>query len=127
LNSQELGGFLVLADEIIYADGVYRDEEKEALHLLKKSVSIDDEDTPRLSGTEARNLIRSYRSRVICLIELTGLAYVDSDFCQAEQEYLKALAEYWGIDPEASDQIVYNVASLANINDELMHLMAKED
>ena len=126
LTRGELSGFERIAEHLLCVDGECTGQEEDALRQLLHQLGLEERDRTRTPELDPRNLIQSYKSRIISLIELTGLAYVDSDFCQAEQDFLKALTSYWEIEPDVLDQITQDVAILANINEELVRLMDEE-
>lgn len=125
LCNDELDAFLRIAQELLNVDGEYSDSEKRAMDLILSQFNKTQEDIV-ISLNDAISAISLQKARMISLIELVGLAYVDSSFCDKEKEFLTKLIQTWNVDKETYQHINEWVIQLVNIDIEITGLLEKE-
>ena len=125
LCNDELDAFLRIAQELLNVDGEYSDSEKRAMDLILSQFNKTQEEIV-ISLNDAISAISLQKARLISLIELVGLAYVDSSFCDKEKEFLNKLIQTWNVDKETYQHINEWVIQLVNIDLEITGLLEKE-
>jgi len=125
LCNKELDAFLRIAQELLNVDGEYSDSEKKAMDLILSQFNKTQENIV-ISLNDAISVISQQKARMISLVELVGLAYVDSSFCDKEKEFLTKLTQTWNIDKETYQHINEWVIQLVNIDLEITDLLEKE-
>jgi len=125
LDTDELDAFLCLAKELLSIDDEFCEIERNALQVILSQFNRTEEDI-QVGVDQAIMNLADRQSRLISLIELVGLAYVDSSFCEKEKEFLRFLLESWGIEDDAFLQINEWVIQLVNIDREINSLIREE-
>lgn len=90
LNSSQQSQLLTLAKEIISADGVVHDREKELLTVLKTQMN------PGIEAATVINLNEEFKtpeSKASLLLELIGLAHADSEYHVSEKNLIEKVAK----------------------------------
>jgi hypothetical protein len=98
-SSEQKMVFTSLAKQLIEADGMIHEDEKELLYLLGHEMGIDVDavlHSPLLTKVDLVDLFNTRRARAAVLLELIGLGYSDANFNAAESEFLVNLAEKFG-------------------------------
>lgn len=99
LDKNEKAAFAILAEQMIDADGITVGPEIDALTALKREmgVSLEAGDDPERDPARLAARFSSRSSQVACLLELLGLAHVDSDYDLVERSLVSVLASEWGM------------------------------
>lgn len=99
LNEKQKEVFLILSDELVNSDDKLDIQELDKLELMRNEMQISATFKPRKKEElgSIKDIFSSKTSKMICLIELVGLAYIDGKFCDKEKEYLKKLCNEAGI------------------------------
>ncbi len=106
LSETEKKAFLTLAKEFILVDGVLSPEEEELVRIMKAEMGIS-EGFPEgeKSHQELFSLFNSRKSRISALIEMEGLGYANMEYHVQEKEFIKEMAETFGITADELDTI----------------------
>ena len=85
--------FLSLALALIESNGIIDKEEITQIHLMKNEMQIkSDYEIKRLDNLDSIvDVFHSSKSKMICLMELIGLSYIDGAFCQKEKDFIEII------------------------------------
>jgi hypothetical protein len=101
-NDLQKKSFLILSQKLMQADSLIRPEEEYLIDLMKKEMNIDS----NVSGLDAKpvpELCRSFednKTKVMVLLELINLGYVDNEYCDSEKSFVKNISMEFGLSPE---------------------------
>jgi len=102
LSSSEKVIFLLLAQEMISADGIFAQEEREMLENICDEMEIGNESSRSSVGagiTELCSSITDPEVQAKMMLELSSLAQIDEDFAETEKTLLEEVAILWSINP----------------------------
>ena len=123
LDEQERIGFLALAKELLNVDEEYCEAERNALSVMLNQFGLSEKEISAITAQSARDSIFRHKAKIVSLVELGGLAFVDTDFCEEERQFLFDLACQWKIAEGILNQIIRWVVQLVNLDDEIQQLM----
>lgn len=125
LDNNEKAAFAILAEQMIDADGITVGPEIEAVAALKREMGLEPSqgDDPERDPAKLASRFGSRTSQVACLLELLGLAHVDSDYDLVERSMVSVLASEWGIDEAELESLDTWVMDHIRMIDRAMALM----
>jgi hypothetical protein len=98
LNDREKKTFLYIAQKLIKVDNKIKAVELSLLKNLTDEMGLQMKDAVKLENiNEAWQIFTSRESRMIVLIELISIGYVDDDFCASENGLIKELTSFFAI------------------------------
>ncbi|MFT4978437.1 MAG: tellurite resistance protein [Myxococcota bacterium] len=99
LSSPQQGAFFELAVSLAAADGRLEDSERDALAQLARSAGqpLPDEPFAAVTPAEVLAVFTEPQVRNAVLLELLGLAYADTTFCDVERAFIDEIATAFGI------------------------------
>lgn len=122
LNKDQQGVLLAIAQKLINVDGQVSVEEVAILEQIKLQC---DNDVEAISYTEELmiTLFPDRRSKVSLLLEILGVAYSDTEYCNKEQNFLTSLASNLSINDEELQKLTNWVTRQLNLVQEVAVLM----
>lgn len=92
LNKEQQGLLLGLSKMLINADGIVTEEEKLLLDMMKKQCAseVDVLENPLAKIDE---ISFSYKEKVSFLLEIVGVAYIDSEYQEEEKKLIKTISD----------------------------------
>ena len=106
LSETEKKAFLTLAKEFILVDGKLSPEEEDLVKIMKAEMGIDAGfPAGEKSRIELFSLFSSKKSRISALIEMEGLGYANMEYHIQEKEFIKEMADSFGISTDELDTI----------------------
>lgn len=92
LNKSQQAIFFSLSKEMIAVDGKLDQNEIAKINSFSAEIyGGNDFDLKDLNHIKYEEVFDTEQSKMVCLIELIGLCYVDGKFCDKERDYLLAL------------------------------------
>ncbi|HFQ5126938.1 TPA: TerB family tellurite resistance protein [Vibrio vulnificus] len=122
LNKDQQGVLLAIAQKLINVDGQVSVEEVAILEQIKLQC---DNDVEAISYTEESmiTLFPDRRSKVSLLLEILGVAYSDTEYCNKEQDFLTSLASNLSINDKELQKLTNWVTRQLNLVQEVALLM----
>lgn len=106
LNDREKKNFLHLAQKLIKVDNKIKVVEISLLKNLTEEMGLQMKDAVKLEDiNKAWQVFTSKESRIILLVELISIGYVDDDFCASENDLIKEICSSFAI-PDAKLRLI---------------------
>lgn len=110
LKQQEKEIFIALANEVIKADGVIQESEKQIMAEYVKEMSIDNLTPPDIDDLDKMiqelASISSNQNKRIIFVELLALAFVDGEFAIEEKQIVNKVASAFGFNDAIIERVV---------------------
>ncbi len=98
LNEREKKHFLYLAQKLIKIDNKIKVVEVALLKKLTEEMGLSMKDAVKLEDiNKAWQIFTAREVRIILLVELISIGYVDDDFCASENELIKEICSAFSI------------------------------
>jgi hypothetical protein len=113
-----------LAYSIVVSDGEFTAEEELSMMAMRREMALPEDFEPHyleVKGLEQKFL--SHRSRIIVIIALTHLGYVDGAFEIEEKSYLHELCQVFNISDELFARINNWVRRLVALHEEATNFL----
>ncbi len=97
LSDSQKEAFLIVGIQFIHCDGEVTIDEKKLFELMRREASV--EIPPRAEEFNKLELIEAFdtdQSRIILLLELLHLGYIDGEFSKPEHDFLLEFADKLG-------------------------------
>ena len=97
LSDTQKEAFLIVGIQFIHADGKVTIEEKKLFELMRREISV--EIPPDAREFNRLDLIEAFdttESKIVLLLELLHLGYIDGEFSQPEHDFLIEFADRLG-------------------------------
>ncbi len=97
LTDSQKEAFLIVGIQFIHCDGKVTIEEKKLFEIMRREVSV--EIPPGAREFNRMELIETFdtaESRIILLLELLHLGYIDGEFSQPEHDFLLEFSDKLG-------------------------------
>ena len=96
---KERQAFIALLNKVVNADGVLAKEEGLMMEDVIEEAAVEpDLRLDALSTKDLCALVKDNGIRAQMLMELTSMAYVDSDYAPEEKERVRDIGVRWGVD-----------------------------
>ena len=96
LNTNEKKALIVLLKKVISANGKIVNNEKIFFDSFKQMLSLKGS---KLNYNESTinlcNKFKSHNSKVVCLLEMIGIAWVDNDFQKEEKLFIEEVCKFF--------------------------------
>lgn len=97
LTDSQKKAFLIVGVQFIQIDGVVTNEEKALFDLMCREAAVDiPTGAQEIDKLEAIEPFDTPKSKIILLIELLKLGYIDGEFSQPEHDFLMELVNKLG-------------------------------
>jgi len=98
LNDREKKHFLYLAQKLIKIDNKIKVVEVSLLKKLTEEMGLSMKDALKVEDiNKAWQIFTAREARIILLVELISIGYVDDDFCASENELIKEICSAFSI------------------------------
>lgn len=98
LNDREKKNFLYLAQKLIKVDNKIKAVEVSLLKKLTEEMGLSMNDAVKVEDiNKAWQIFTSKESRIILILELISIGYVDDDFCASENDLIKEICSSFAI------------------------------
>jgi len=128
LNEREKKNFLYLAQKLIKIDNKIKVVEVSLLKKLTEEMGLGMHDAVKVEDiNKAWQIFTARESRIILLVELISIGYVDDDFCASENELIKEICSAFSISDTKLQLIEQWVIDERALSASIEKLSVKED
>ncbi len=97
LTDSQKKAFLIVGIQFIHIDGEVTIDEKKLFELMRREASVEiPPDAKNLDRLELIEAFDTDQSKIILLLELLHLGYIDGEFSQPEHDFLLEFSEKLG-------------------------------
>lgn len=126
LTDKQKMAYLELSYSLIAADGLLSNDEVLMMEQYKQEMSLTVQlselsHNPDHAIAEFQNASDVVKKQV--LFELTGLAYADNEYVEAEQEFLEKICEAWSLESSILEFCKTYMAELMSLYDRIGHFI----
>ncbi|MEQ8191307.1 MAG: TerB family tellurite resistance protein [Candidatus Eremiobacterota bacterium] len=128
LNEREKKHFLYLAQKLIKIDNKIKVVEVSLLKKLTEEMGLSMHDAVKVEDiNKAWQIFTARETRIILLVELISIGYVDDDFCASENELIKEICSAFSISDTKLQLIEQWVIDERALSASIEKLSVKED
>jgi uncharacterized tellurite resistance protein B-like protein len=128
LNDNQKKSFLYLAQELIKVDNKIKASELNLLKNMAEEMNIKVHDAAKIENIgEADKIFTTRQSRLITILELIAAGYIDDDFCNSENSFIKKIALAFSIPDSQLLLIEQWVKDEKALSTPMKELSAKEE
>ncbi|MEQ8220914.1 MAG: TerB family tellurite resistance protein [Candidatus Eremiobacterota bacterium] len=128
LNEREKKHFLYLAQKLIKIDNKIKVVEVSLLKKLTEEMGLSMHDAVKVEDiNKAWQIFTARESRIILLVELISIGYVDDDFCASENELIKEICSAFSISDTKLQLIEQWVIDERDLSASIKNLLSKEE
>ena len=126
LTINEKKALISLSKKLINADGIIATKEKQVYEIMLELLSIKRYKINNKTSVKSLcNTFKTQRSRIICLLELIGIAWVDNSFQKKEKEFINEVCDNFGINRLKIKSYTKLSKNMIRLNQELISIGKK--
>jgi len=124
LTVNEKKALISLSKKLINADGVIVAKEKQVYEIMLELLSLKRYKIDNKTSTKSLcNTFKTQRSKIICLLELIGIAWVDHSFQKKEKEFINEVCDNFGINRSKIKSYTKLSINMIRLNQELISIL----